>query len=247
MAGQLLLINPRRRRRNPHHAKRRHNPHAHHARRRRRNPMHMPSWLAHAKRNPHRRRARRHNPAHFFKRRSHRRHNPVSGRGLMKEAGQMVMAAGGMAVGAIALDYLFGFVNNQLPATLKRSPGTMGMGDAVKVMFNVAVGSMVPGKMRRFAKAAAEGSMTVHFYQLISQNLPTTVQAGLAQSMGWYQPAPVTAGTQWVGPNRGRVRRASPLLSMFSSGSPSLSMVPTVASPFNVPMVVGGQAGVPIR
>ena len=89
--------------------------------------------------------------------------------------------------------------------------------------------------------------MTVHFYQLISQSLPTTIQAGLAGNLGWYQPAPVTDGTQWIGPNRGRMRRAAPLLSIFSAGSPSLSMVPTVASPFNVPHVVGAQAGVPIR
>jgi hypothetical protein len=241
MAGTLLLVNPRRRAR--HHAKRRHNPRRRHARRR--NIMAgMPPWAGKVHFNP-KRRARRRNPMHAFKRRHHhhRRHNPVSMRGAMAMLQQAAIAS----AGAIALDYLFGYVNGMLPAGLKRTPGSIGAGDAVKVVFNVALGSMIPGRMGRFARQAAEGSMTVHFYQLISQSLPTTIQAGLAGNLGWYQPAPVTDGTQWVTPNRGRMRRAAPLLSIFSAGSPALSMVPTVASPFNVPHVVGAQAGVPIR
>jgi hypothetical protein len=240
MAGQLLLINPRRRR--VHHAKRRANPHRRHAKRRHNIMAGMPPWAGKVRLTN---RRRRRNPLHAFRRRHHhhRRRNPVSMRGAMA----MLQEAAIGAAGAIALDYLFGYVNNMLPATLKRTPGAIGVGDAVKVVFNVALGSMVPGRMGRFARRAAEGSMTVHFYQLISGNLPTAIQAGLAGNMGWYQPAPVTSGTQWMGPNRGRVRRAAPLLSLFEGGSPALSMVPTVASPFNIPHVVGAQAGVPIR
>lgn len=242
MAGTLLLVNPRRRRK--HHAKRAHNPHRRRRTHRRHNIMAgMPPWVGKARfGNPRRHRIRaraRLNPA----RRHHRRRNPMSMGGAMA----MLRTAAMGAAGAIALDYLFGYVNNMLPATLKRTPGSIGVGDAVKVVFNVAIGSMVPGRMGRFAKAAAEGSMTVHFYQLLSQSLPTTIQAGLAGNMGWYQPAPVTSGTQWVGPSKGRMKRAAPLLSLFEAGSPSLSMVPTVASPFNIPHVVGAQAGVPIR
>jgi hypothetical protein len=248
MAGQLLLINPRRRKRNAskrrHHAvaaKRRANPHG--RTRRRRNIM-SPLLL---RTNPHRRHRRR-NPLAAYRRRHHhhRRRNPLAMGGLMA----MIKDAAIASAGGVALDYLFGYVNGMVPATMKRTPGTIGIGDAVKVGFNVLVGTMLDKPTKGLARKAAEGSMTVHFYQLISGALPTTTQAGLASTgagLGWYQPAPVTRGTQWTTPNRGRVNRGSPLLSIFSRGSPALSMVPTVASPFAVPTVASVPAGVPIR
>jgi hypothetical protein len=253
MAGQLLLVNPARRRRRKNAmpaglkrywaarrgAKRKANPHR--RARRRRNVM-VPAW-AHAV-NPHRRhRARRRNPMHHAKRHVYRRRhrNPIPGIGgivsLLKDAAIQ-------SLGGVAVDYVYGYVNGMMPASMKRVPGSIGVGDAVKVVFTSLVGTMLSRPTRGLSRAAAIGSLNNDFRQMIVANLPATI----TQQLAWYQPAPVVQGTQWTGPNRGRMVRQSPLLSgrmgAFVRGSPTLSGAPGM--PQLMPNVVSVGSGMPL-
>jgi hypothetical protein len=252
MPGQLLLVNPARRRRRKnampaalkrywathrHGSKRKANPHRRH---RRRNVM-VPAWARAV--NPHRRRARRRNPMHHARRHVFRRHrrNPIAGLGgivtLLKDAAIQ-------SLGGVAVDYVYGYVNGMLPASMKRVPGTIGVGDAVKVVFTSLVGTMLARPTRGLSRAAAIGSLNNDFRTLIVANLPATI----TQQLAWYQPAPVVDGTRWTGPNRGRMVRQSPLLSgrmgAFVRGSPTLSGAPGM--PQLMPNVVSVGSGMPL-
>ncbi|SRR5258708_23213808 len=247
MAGQMLLINPAKRRSRKRGmpaalkrywathrrgAKRKANP----RRARRRNVM-VPAWAAAV--NPRRRDARRRNPVHHARRRYsiRRRRNPIPGMGgvvaLLKDAAIQ-------SLGGVGIDYLYGYVNNMLPASMKRVPGAIGVGDAVKLVFVAGLGLMLSRPTRGLSRAAAIGSLNNDFRMMIVSNLPATI----TQQLAWYQPAPVVDGTRWTGPNRGRMVRQSPLLSAFVRGSPTLSGAPGM--PQLMPNVVSVGAGIPI-
>lgn len=179
MAGQLLLINPRKRhskkrrysKRRRHHSKRRHYS------KRRRNPIRV---IRMSKRRYSRRR-------HHSKRRhySKRRRNPISLRGLGGGArgvmGKLTGAATG-ALGAILVDILMGYGGRWLPANVQTPVSATGGVNPwyylTKLAGALAVGMLgrkIP-VVGRYAERFAEGSMTVTLYGAIKQVMP----AGLA-------------------------------------------------------------------
>jgi hypothetical protein len=255
MAGHMLLINPARKRRRKnampealkrYWARRRRGSRAlskNPQRRRRRNVLTAPTWARALSSNPRRRRhhVRRRNPMHAYRR---RRRNPIPGMagivGMFKDAAIQ-------SLGSVAIDYAYGYVNGMLPATMKRTPGTIGVGDAVKFLFVALAGSMLSKPTRGMSRAAATGSLTIDFRKMIEANLPTTV----TQQLAWYQPSPMVQGTQWTSASRGVLRRNSPLLSgvgaFVRSGFPTLSGMNGVVGAPTMPNVVSVPSAIPFR
>jgi len=203
--AEMLLINPRRRRKarraNPiakrRRVTRRRNPLATVARRRRRNPM--PA-------------IRRRNPIGLARRRvMRRRRNPIGGMGT-----GMLMAAireafvGG--AGAVAVDLAMGQINRFLPATLKTVPGTIGAGDAVKAIITVTLGHLLARPTRGLSRKMALGALTVQSANIMKSFVPGTM------AMGYASPARIVRGTNTVGPNMGMgaYTQGSPLLNAYT-------------------------------
>lgn len=186
MAAQLLLVNPRRKRktraRNPKRrvTARRRNP----AKRKRR----AIATVTVRARNPRRHHARR-NPRRHHAR---RRHNPrsFSVSGIM---GQLMPAAIGGA-GAVALDIGLGYLPASVPDFLKTGIGNK----ALKVAGALALG-MIAGKVlgREKGKAVAAGALTVVAYGIIrdvvKQVAPTVALSG-TDYVDNYNPAPMLMG-----------------------------------------------------
>lgn len=202
--AEMLLINPRRRRKarraNPiakrRRVTRRRNPLATVASRRRRNPM--PA-------------IRRRNPIGLARRRVMRRRNPIGGMGT-----GMLMAAireafvGG--AGAVAVDLAMGQINRFLPATLKTVPGTIGAGDAVKAIITVTLGHLLARPTRGLSRKMALGALTVQSANIMKSFVPGTM------TMGYASPARIVRGTNTVGPNMGMgaYTKGSPLLNAYT-------------------------------
>jgi hypothetical protein len=186
--AEMLLINPRKRHaRKAHHtAKRR----VHHTRRKA-NPY--AAMLTHARRRKHT--ARKHNPIHAMRRRVMRRRNPIGG-GMM--SGYMTLIKDGLigGAGAVAMDVVYGYVNNMLPASLQNQPNTVTSGDAVKAMFTVAAGKGLSRMTGGLSMKAAQASLAIQSYNIVKQFLPATM------SLGYASPAQVITGTNRVGPIR---------------------------------------------
>ena len=200
--AEMLLINPRRRRKarraNPiakrRRVTRRRNPLAAVARRRRRNPM--PA-------------IRRRNPIGLARRRVMRRRNPIGGMGT-----GMLMAAireafvGG--AGAVAVDLAMGQINRFLPATLVTRPGQIGAGDAVKAIITVTLGHLLARPTRGLSRKMALGALTVQSANIMKSFVPGTM------AMGYASPARIVRGTNTVGPNMGAYTQGSPLLNAYT-------------------------------
>jgi len=186
--AEMLLINPRKRHaRKAHHtAKRR----VHHTRRKA-NPY--AAMLTHARRLKHT--ARKHNPIHAMRRRVMRRRNPIGG-GMM--SGYMTLIKDGLigGAGAVAMDVVYGYVNNMLPASLQNQPNTVTAGDAVKAIFTVAAGKGLSRMTGGLSMKAAQASLAIQSYNIVKQFLPATM------SLGYASPANVITGTNRVGPIR---------------------------------------------
>lgn len=187
--AEMLLINPRKR----HHARKAHHTakrRVHHTRRKA-NPY--AAMLTHARRRKHT--ARKHNPIHAMRRRVMRRRNPIGG-GMM--TGYMGLIRDGLigGAGAVAMDVVYGYINNMLPATLQNQPGTVTAGDAVKAIYTVAAGKALSRMTGGLSMKAAQASLAVQSYNLMKQFLPSTLQ------LGYYSPAMITQGTNRVGPIR---------------------------------------------
>jgi hypothetical protein len=174
MAGQLLLINPRRR-------KARKARKSSHRRARRHNPVRA---LRHRARKHHAR--RRNNPIHRARRAYRRRRNPLSlrsmGGGIMGQATGALMGAGGALLNDLLMSYV------PLPAMLKTGPGAI---------LTKAAGAFAVGYLAKFAVGAhrgaqlTEGALTVLAYQVVKP-MVQTVLPGLAGSeiegLGYYSP-----------------------------------------------------------
>lgn len=163
------------------------------SRRRRRNPAPAAAPLA---MNPRRRRkmARRSNPVRFV-RRARRMSNPAmrfSTAGIMA-AFQQALVQG---AGAVAFGIVHGQVQKFLPASLVPTPGSIGIGDAVKAALTVFIGSALRGPTRGLSVKAATGALTVQAHDLIKTFVPSTLPLGYAA------PGYVTQGQTRVGPNR---------------------------------------------
>lgn len=228
--AEMLLINPRRRRK----AGRRANPVRHHAkgrpsvRRRRRNPI--PAGLARymaGRVNP-RRRARRRNPIGAVKRhvRHHRRHrNPIGG-GMGGMVGMFKAALIGGA-GSVAMDFLMTQINPMLPASLQPSNATVTANDAIRAVLTAFLGKALARHTRGLSVQAAEGALTVQAAIILGNLVPT----GAAPAVGFYSPAGIIQGTSRVGPIRQGVNAymrpgVTPLLNAYTQpgrGSPLLS------------------------
>ena len=219
--AEMLLINPRKRHaRKAHHtAKRR----VHHTRRK--NPY--AAMLTHARRRKHT--ARKHNPIHAMRRRVMRRRNPIGG-GMM--GGYMNLIKEGLigGAGAVAMDVVYGYVNNMLPASLQNQANTVSAGDAVKAIFTVAAGKGLSKVTGGLSMKAAQASLAIQSYNIVKQFLPATM------SLGYASPANIVQGTNRVGPIRQGMNAytrpgSTPLLSAYQRpGGPTAMLSGSSAS-----------------
>jgi len=222
--AEMLLINPRRRRK----AKR-----AAPARRRRSNPL----ALARVTRRRRRRNPiaavarRRRNPIGMMKRRVMRRRNPAMLGGYMGAIREALMDG----FGAVAIDYAYSMIAKAIPGStgqmLTPNPTSVGAADAVKAVLTVVLGNALNGVTRGFSRKAAKASLTVQSYQIMKKVLPSTISSNLS-GLGYMTPAVVTSGGNTrIGPIRGQMGMytapgATPLLSAYTasgSASPLLS------------------------
>lgn len=183
---QLLLINPRRRRRRAksHKRARRHVARRHHTRRRRAH-----TFVAKRRRHVHR------NPRHV-RRRRHR--NPVAVAGMN---GLLMPVAIG-AVGAVGIDILWGYLQSYFGTLFSASPILNVLAKAgVAVAAGYGAGKLVGRQKGRYIMA---GALTVYGYELVEslvkQFAPTLPFAGgmgaYMKGLGStnYNPAPYLGG-----------------------------------------------------
>ena len=192
--AEMLLINPKKRRRNP-AAKRRVV--------RRKNPV---TAMVHRKRNPLAAMRRRRNPLARVRRRMR---NPIGGAMMGGYMGQIREAVMGGA-GALGMDLVYGQINSFLPAALKRTPGVIGAGDAVKAVVTVALGGLLNKATRGFSAKAAKASLTIQAYDIMKSFVPGTM------TIGYASPALIAQGTNRVQP----IRRG---MNAYTSGTPLLN------------------------
>lgn len=212
--AEMLLINPRKR-----GAKRRASPTAKrrvHAKRRR-NP------IAAVK--------RRRNPIAAMRRRVHRRRNPIAmGGGYMTAIREALMGG----AGAVAMDVVFGQVNKFLPASMQKTAGTVGAGDAVKAVLTVFIGQVLNKATKGFSRKAAQASLTVQAHDIIKSFVPASVALG---SVGFATPAFPVQGTNRVGPIRQGVNAyttGTPLLNAYQRPGGATALLSGARSRENV-------------
>ena len=210
--AEMLLINPRKRRATKKRT----------TRARRRNPMHTM--------NPLKRRTRRKNPMSAMRRRvmhsarrRTRRSNPILG-GMGGNYMSMIRDALMGGAGAIGIDLVFGQVNKYLPASMQKTAGTIGAGDAIKAIATVFIGHMLNKPTKGFSRKAAMSSLTVQAYEIMKGFVPASMPLGYAS------PAMITMGTNRVSPIRrcmnAYTATGTPLLSAYErtgGGTPLLS------------------------
>lgn len=210
--AEMLLINPRRRRATKKRV----------TRARRHNPMHTM--------NPLKRRTRRKNPMSAMRRRvmhsarrRTRRSNPIMG-GMGGNYMSMIREALMGGAGAIGIDLVFGQVNKYLPASMQKTAGTIGAGDAIKAIATVFIGHILNKPTKGFSRKAAMSSLTVQAYEIMKGFVPASMPLGYAS------PAMITMGTNRVGPIRRGMNAytatGTPLLSAYErtgGGTPLLS------------------------
>jgi hypothetical protein len=151
---------------------------------------------------------------------SRRRRNPVSfGGGSSIVA--MLKGAAIAGAGAVAMDVVIGQINKFLPASLLGNPNQIDQGDAVKAGLTVLIGKVLAKPTRGMSIKAAQASLAVQAYNLISQIVPASMP------LGYSSPARIVNGQQRIGPNVrtggqqvGRfVPGVTPLLSQYTQGN----------------------------
>lgn len=205
--AEMLLINPRKRRKAAKKAKRRV---------RRSNPVSYRAVTRRAKvaSNP-RRRSRRRNP---IARAMRRRRNPIAVRGIIGSIVPMLMDAAVGAAGAIAVDAVMGQVNKYLPTSMQPTPGAVGTNDAIKMVTTITLGHALSRPTRGLSRKAAAGALTVQMDKAIRSFLPAAVKSQLAYGTV----APVVPGRMTVAPNAQRMNAytppgaATPLLNAYT-------------------------------
>jgi len=220
--AEMLLINPRRRRKAKRAA----------PARRRRNPLALARVTRRRRRNPVAAvRRRRANPIGMMKRRVMRKRNPAILGGYMGAIREALMDG----FGAVAIDYAYGMIAKAIPGTagnmLRPNPTSVGAADAVKAVLTVILGNALNGVTRGFSRKAAKASLTVQSYQIMKKVLPAQITSNLS-GLGYMTPAVVTSGYGTrIGPIRGQMGAyiapgTTPLLSAYTasgSASPLLS------------------------
>ena len=210
--AEMLLINPRKRSTRKHNPKRR-------VMRRKHNPV---TAMVRRKRNPLEAMRRRRNPMAAMVRR--RRRNPIGGAMMGGYMAQIREAVIGSA-GALAMDVVYGQINNFLPASLKNSPGTIGAGDAVKAVVTVALGGLLNKATRGFSAKAARASLTIQSYNIMKTFVPSSLPLGYAS------PALIAQGTNRVSP----IRRG---MNAYTNGTPLLN---AYTAPGRTPLLSGAR------
>ena len=165
---QLLLINPRR--------KRRKNPRRHKARHRRRNPVRAHRIRRRRVKNPRAHRRRHRNPRMRHYRRRHR--NPS----MSNVVSEVLIPAGIGAAGGAAIDYVFPLVSPYFPSFLTSST-TILAGTKVAMAFGLGLAGrkfLGPSK----GNALLAGAVTVQLYNFIATLMGGTPgMAGLGAYM----------------------------------------------------------------
>lgn len=211
--SQLLLLNPRRRR------KARKAPATKRVRRstRRRNPIanlgaHSPV-----------RRVRRKRTTHHAR----RRRNPIGGnmRGAGASIVAMLKAAAIGGAGAITMDVVMGQVNGYLPDSLKSKPNEVGVGDAVKAAITVALGQVLAKPTRGLSRQMALGALIVQARDVMSGIIPSTM------ALGYASPARLIRGSSRIGPMARPAVPHSGIAQYQHGGSPLLSQYQHGGSP----------------
>ncbi|MGV0999703.1 MAG: hypothetical protein ACOYBQ_10285 [Fluviibacter sp.] len=189
-------------------------------RRRRRNPV-AAAVAAGPVRRAVRRTVRASNPVGRSRR---RRRNPIS---LGSKSAYVNMIKDGLigGAGALAVDVAMGYINPYLPATLQRTPGQVGVGDAVKALITIALGQLLAKPTKGMSMVAARGSLVVQSHAMLAQMLPSTV------TLGYSVPSNVVPFSNRIGPNRRSLSQytpagQTPLLNRYTragQGSPLLS------------------------
>jgi energy-converting hydrogenase Eha subunit B len=189
--AEMLLINPRRRKAHKKATTHKRRVKAKTSVKRRRNPIAA---------------ARKHVMKHV-----RRRRNPIGGSKMnantMMSAIKEALMGG---VGAVAMDIVYGQINNMLPASLQRTPGVVGTGDAVKAVITVALGQVLNKATKGYSKRAAMASLTIQAHDIVKSYVPASM------SLGYASPARVVRGTNRVGP-------ISKTLSAYTTGTPMLN------------------------
>lgn len=194
--AEMLLINPRRRRRKTTSKTRRRVSHS-----RRRNPIRARRRNPVASRSvsmPLSRRRRR-NPI-GRKRRSmfgRRRRNPISLGGLnTNKLLGMFKDAGIGGAGAVVMDVIMGQLNQYLPTTFQTNPTTLGAGDAVKAALTALLGHLGNKATKGLSYKMAQGALAVQAYEVLKGLLPSTM------TLGYMSPAAIVKGSNRVGPTQ---------------------------------------------
>ena len=196
--AEMLLINPRKRGTRKSNPKRR-------VMRRKPNPV---TAMVRRKRNPLAAMRRRRNPLARMRMRTRRR-NPIGGAMMGNYMTQIREAVIGGA-GALGMDLVYGQINSFLPAALKRVPGSIGAGDAVKAVITVALGGLLSKPTRGLSDKAAKASLTIQAYDIMKSFVPSSM------TIGYASPALIAQGTNRVGP----IRRG---MNAYTNGTPLLN------------------------
>ena len=129
--------------------------------------------------------------------RARRRSNPINMGGLGKAIMTMAKEAALGAAGSLAIDMAMGQVSRVLPASLQRTPGRVGAGDAVKAVLTVIAGRALAKATKGASVKMAQGALTVQAAEMLRGFVP----AGMA--MGYFNPSPMIQASGRVGPIRG--------------------------------------------
>ena len=159
------------------------------------------------------------NPVH--RRRTHRRRrNPIS---LGSSSAYVRTIKDGLigGAGALGVDVAMGYITPYLPASLQRTPGSVGVGDAVKAVITIALGKLLDKPTKGMSMTAARGALVVQSHALLATMLPSTM------TLGYSVPANVVPMSNRIGPNRRSLNAytapgMTPLLNRYTSaGGPS--------------------------
>ena len=186
---------------------------------RRKNPV---TAMVRRKRNPLAAMRRRRNPMAAMVRR--RRRNPIGGAMMGNYMTQIREAVLGGA-GALGMDLVYGQINSFLPTALKRVPGSIGAGDAVKAVVTVALGGLLSKATRGFSDKAAKASLTIQAYDIMKSFVPATM------TIGYASPALIAQGTNRVSP----IRRG---MNAYTNGTPLLN---AYTAPGRTPLLSGAR------
>lgn len=200
--AQMLILNPRGRRKARRAAPKAKRRSTSHRRARRHNPF--PLALSPAR---HHRRGRRHGAVMHRR----RRRNPIGGHRMGGGTSVVALLKDALigGAGALAVDLGWGQINPHLPAALQTSQTGVGMGDAVKAGATVLLWRYVKNPTVR---KAAMGALITQVRDIASTFVP---QGMAVAGLGYFVPGRVVNASARIGPNQAIQRSVSPLLNRY--------------------------------